>query len=426
MSEPFDAIIIGAGAAGLAAGRELHHGGRRVLIVEARDRIGGRIFTRREAGLQTPIELGAEFVHGKPKATLDLIEKAGLSLDESRDVRLFSKNGKLMPLNDFWSLVQSVNSRINPDEDITYQEFLDKTDAPDFAKRLARSYAQGLNAARAETISARAIAFSEHAAASTDGGRNFRVTAGYDAVIHQLARQIPEESIRLSDPVLEVKWKPGSVEIRTTGTTYSAKNAIITVPLGVLRAGTIIFDPPLTTKAYAFSRLEMGHVVKAIVYFRKRWWEKTAGAFGYAISYDAPIPTWWTQLPARTGLLTGWAAGPAGEDLAKCQRTEILSQAVTSLSRIFGVAEETIDNELVACHFHNWSEDPFSLGAYSYPAVGGIEAARQLAQPVESTLFFAGEATDFSGHHGTVHGAIASGYRAADEIIAQTVLSAVP
>lgn len=421
MSEHFDTIIIGAGAAGLAAGRELNRQGRRILIIEARDRIGGRIFTRREAGFQTPIELGAEFVHGRPRATSELIEKAGLSVEESSDVRLFSDNGKLKPLNDFWSLVQSVNSQINPNEDITYQEFLDGIDAPDSAKRVARQYAQGFNAARAEIISAPAIALSERAYAEIDGEKNFRVNEGYDAIIQELTRELPAESIRLSEAVLEVKWQSENVAIRTSRATYTAKNAVITVPLGVLRAGTLAFDPLLTAKSDLLSHLEMGHAVKVILRFQHRWWEQIAGDFGYVVSHDAPIPTWWTQIPAATNLLAGWAAGPAGEKLAKCRPTEILAQAAASLSQIFGVSENFIDGEVISCHSHNWSTDPFSLGACSYPGVGGIEAARKLAQPLENTLFFAGEATDSSGHHGTVHAAIASGYRAAHEIIARTV-----
>lgn len=410
-----DIIVIGAGAAGLAAARDLHRRGLDVLIIEARDRVGGRIFTRHEAGLEMPIELGAEFVHGRPKVTFDLIERAALSVDETPEIRLFSDNGILKPLDDFWPLVESVNSHIDPSEDITYQQFLDRMDAPDFAKRVAKLYAQGFNAANVGIISAPALALSERAAAAIDGRRNFRLRDGYDAVIQELARALPTDSIRLSEPVLEVKWKANAVEMRTAQATYIAKKAIITVPLGVLRAGAISFDPPLTEKNEALLRLEMGHAVKVILRFRKRWWEKIAGQFGYVVSYDAPIPTWWTQLPAGTNLLAGWAAGPPAGKLAYCEPDEIRTYAVASLSQIFGVAEDFVANELISWHFHNWTRDPFSLGAYSYPAVGGIEAARKLAQPVENTLLFAGEATDFSGHNGTVHAAIASGYRAAAE-----------
>ena len=116
-------------------------------------------------------------------------------------------------------------------------------------------------------------------------------------------------------------------------------------------------------------------------------------------------------------LLTGWAAGTAAEKLLGRTPDELRAVAINSISETFGAPTAQIESQFVEMHFHDWSADPFSRGAYSYPAVGGIEAAQRLAEPLEETLFFAGEATDFQGYSGTVHGAIESGHRAAREIL---------
>jgi monoamine oxidase len=122
-------------------------------------------------------------------------------------------------------------------------------------------------------------------------------------------------------------------------------------------------------------------------------------------------------MPRLSPLLTGWAAGPHGLALSGMSDEEIFECAIDSLARALHLDAEYIRNQVVATHFHNWQTDPFSLGAYSYACVGGIDAARQLAMPLEDTLFFAGEATEFNGHQGTVSGAIATGERAAREIL---------
>ena len=141
----------------------------------------------------------------------------------------------------------------------------------------------------------------------------------------------------------------------------------------------------------------------------------------FLFSQDEWFPTWWTTLPRKSPLLTGWAAGARAQKLAGQANDFIVEQALAALTRLLKVGRTELQSLLASAHTHDWESDPWSRGAYSYVTVGGDGAEAALAAPLEGTLFFAGEAADFSGHNGTVHGAIASGRRAA-----QGVLSAVP
>jgi monoamine oxidase len=125
-------------------------------------------------------------------------------------------------------------------------------------------------------------------------------------------------------------------------------------------------------------------------------------------------------LSAGKGTLTGWAAGLGAKKLSGRGEAFIVEPALEVLSRIFGVPGATLQDLLDNSYVHDWQTDPHSRGPYSYAMVGGENAARTLAAPVEGTPFFTGEATDFSGHNGTIHGALASGRRAAGEVLAST------
>ena len=427
-----DVIIVGAGAAGLAAARALHRAGAKVLVLEARDRIGGRILTRHGSAGEVPIELGAEFVHGRAPAIFDLIEAAGLPVVEVSGRRLFSEDGALKPSDDVWDNVDELHKQIDPRADLTYEQFLQSTKALAFHKRLAKSYVEGFNAADAELISAPSIVLADRAAERIDGQKQFRLPSGYDSVIRELASGLPEGCIRLEHVVHEVKWARRKVEVRCVcegdEIRLHAGYLINTLPLALMllqpdQRGGISFDPPLTAKADAFARLHVGQVMKVVMRFRERFWEdpRVLGEntpFGFSLCLDAAFPTLWTTRPLLDNVLVGWAGGTVAERLLGRTPAEIRTSAVNSVSTTFGLPVEEIESQLVAIHFHDWSADPFARGAYTYPGVGGTKAAQTLAEPLAGTLFFAGEATDFEGANGTVHGAIGSGYRAARLLLA--------
>jgi monoamine oxidase len=412
MTEKCDVIIIGAGIAGLAAARDLVRAGRNVVVLEARDRIGGRILTRHDGDT---VELGAEFVHGKPPAIFEIAKAAGLRAVEGTDRRLLAENGTLRPLDDFWDIIEEVDSQIDEDAQITYAEFLRNAKASPFKKTIAKSYVEGFNASRADLISAAAVALEDSASENLEGDKQFRLVDGYDALVRKFARELPNDCIRLNHTVREVHWREGRVDVDAE---FRAEQCIVTLPLGILRGSSVHFDPPLTTKRDAIAHLEVGHVVKLMLQFRERFWE-THSPFGFALNLEADFPTWWTQEPTTANSLTGWAGGPAAEKLSGRTPDELREIALRSIAQTFNLSPGKLRDLFVRDYFHDWTNDPFARGAYSYPKVGGIEAARALAQPTGDTLFFAGEATDSRGFNGTVHGAIESGLRAAREAIAR-------
>jgi monoamine oxidase len=417
-----DVLIVGAGAAGLAAWRELHSIGLNVAVLEARNRIGGRILT--DHSTPSPVELGAEFVHGKPRAIWSILENARLKVVEIADTRLVSGQGGLRPYPAYWKIIEKVNKQINPAREISYDQFLAAADASPFEKLVAKSYVEGFNAARAELIGVSAIAMADRAAAESEGQRQFRLAAGYGSLIDWLAVGLPSDSLYLQTAVREVRWQRGHVEVVADCThrevTFLAARLVVTVPLGILQLlpgtrGAIQFVPPLPQKEAALQNLQVGHVIKLMIRFKERFW-KIHGQFAFVISFYGDIPTWWTQEPPISNVLTGWAGGSAAERLLNLSRDELLDCAIGSLGRIFGKAERWLRERVDGIYYHDWSKDPFSRGAYSYPKVGGLKAAQTLAEPINDTIFFAGEATDFQGANGTVHAALDSGISAAREI----------
>jgi monoamine oxidase len=186
----------------------------------------------------------------------------------------------------------------------------------------------------------------------------------------------------------------------------------------------------VTDKRRAIEQLEVGHVFKIVLRFRRAFWEEddfvskrlaqtrgTPGDLNFVHAHDARVPTWWTALPARVPILTGWAGGPRAEALGQASERGRVEQSLAALCDAFAVSRAVVDDLLESWAGHDWAADPFSRGAYTYPGVGGVPAQKLLAKPVKNTLFFAGEATD-SEQTATVAGAIASGRRAAREVIA--------
>jgi monoamine oxidase len=161
-----------------------------------------------------------------------------------------------------------------------------------------------------------------------------------------------------------------------------------------------------------------------VLRFRERFWDslrpsgdKTLSDMSFLLSDDQWFPTWWTTMPEKHPVITGWAPFLAGRRLSGKDQSFVTHRAVETLSRLMGVDADTVEKMFQGSYFHDWQSDPFSRGAYSYGKVGAVDAQRALAAPIENTLFFAGEATDSTGNNGTVHGAIASGHRAAHEIL---------
>ena len=398
-----DVLVIGAGAAGLAASAELARAGRSVLVVEARDRIGGRCLTRRLPGLPVPVELGAEFIHGRPEATFSLLRKANIAAVDSTRTQLVALDGKLQSVNIF-AQAQRVARQAPKGRDVSFRAFLARQRLPKLARTLSTMMVQGFDAADPGRASAREIV--EEWSSGGLGVSQPRPQSGYGPLLEFLAS---EASVQLNTVVQAIRWSRSSVEVRGTfrGEPWSAwaPRAVITVPIGVL--------PSLVKeKREALAKLESGPVVRVALAFREAFWEKQHPGIAFFHSPDAPFPTFWTPLPMHAPLLTCWAGGPKAARLTGSPEKTLLRQALASVRSVLPDVQEP-----TAYLLHDWQADPFARGGYSYVKVGGTGAREKLATPLEETLFFAGEATD-TEQSGTVGGALASGIRAAKEVLA--------
>jgi monoamine oxidase len=432
--ESWDVVIIGAGASGLAAARDLSRTECSVLVVEARDRIGGRAWTRHEPELAAPVELGAEFIHGEVPRTFGLLRQAGKSALSSSGEHWTLVDGKLeQRMEGLLERIQEAlkKSHVLDQSDRAFAQFLDQSDryglSPE-ARKMARSFVEGFDAADPARASAHEIAKEWGSGGMLDGPQ-FRPLDGYSSVLAALAGSLDRDRIRLQlhTVVREVRWKRGSVEIDATfleqPLAIRARCAIVTLPLGVLQAptgssGRVHFVPPLDAKAEALTQLAAGPVLKVNLRFRRAFWEHwDEGRYRDASFFHSPettFPTFWTSLPLRAPLLTAWVGGPAAARLSQSPTQDIVKEALSSLQSLFRNRPQA-DFEVEAAYLHNWQRDPFALGAYSYVTVGGGDARRALAAPLDGTLFFAGEATDTQSEAATVTGALESGSRAARE-----------
>jgi monoamine oxidase len=425
----YDVIIIGAGAAGLTAARELTGKGKRVLVVEARGRIGGRVHTIHPAGLPMPVELGAEFIHGDPESTFAIVDAAALPVCELPDNHWWSRDGRWEQIPDFWDEVNRVRGQIGRLRgDISFAEFLRRRRSmPPRLRELVHGFVEGYHAAHAERMSTQVLRMAD--GEQEDENRQYRLLHGYDGVIAALRGGIASErlDLRLGTVVTAVRWSEGSVavECRSAETRatqlFRAAALLVTIPVGVWKAprdqeGAITFDPPLEEKEHALEKLEAGHVVKILFHFRERFWEEREHSLNYLHTSDRYMPTWWTATPVRSPVLTGWAGGTAADNLLSEGPAALTDRGLESLAAAFGLPRRKLDTLLVTTWTHDWQSDRFSRGAYSYAAVGGTNAAAALGRPMANTLFFAGAGTS-SDQTGTVAGAIDSGLRAARELL---------
>ena len=423
-------LVIGAGAAGLAAARTLLDAGRDVLVLEARERIGGRVHTHHADGFPVPIELGAEFVHGSPAELRSQIDSHGLTTWQAEDRHDVARSGLIeQPADDLWSEVGALLGALDPGpDDRSVADALDAVRPRPRAEALrwARRYVEGFHAADIDRISTRALLDAEQGGASGNDAAH-RVLDGYDAIIRVMAAPL-EATARIARGVVvhTVRWRRGAVDVvgSPPGTraelAFRARQAIVTLPLGVLQAapdqeGAVTFEPHPPLWAEQLAKLAVGHVIRLSLRFREIWWDPeisylhlpAAGSFGI----------WWTPASIRAPLITAWIGGPSARTLDGVDTTEITARALDVLAAELGVDRARIGDLLVSSHRHDWSADPYARGAYSYVTAGGAGAPERLAEAIDGTLFLAGEATAAKGTSGTVHGAIASGQRAARQAL---------
>lgn len=430
----FDVIVIGAGAAGLAAAATLAQGGKRVCIIEARDRVGGRIFSRAEPDASIALELGAEFVHGRSPATTRWLRRFNTPLIDASQTRFSIRNGALEDADRVFDEMKSGLRRVRrPRKDLSFADFLSgpaRGVLSPRARKFARTLVEGFDAADATRVSTLEI-LDEWSGASAADAPTFRPQGGYGKLISAIAADLDpaQAHLHLNTAANEVRWRRGAVNVLATHfeqpIEFHAPRAIVTLPLGVLQlpaqsAHAVRFDPPLASKQQALATLASGPVIKVILRFREPFWEALAGghfrdaAFFHAP--DAPFPTFWTPLPIRAPLLVAWCAGPNASRMTGVDESQIIDRALQSLCALFGKRCGALD-QLRSAHVHDWQADPYACGAYSFVTVGGNSARKSLARPIQATLYFAGEAADTKGEAATVAGALQSGEAAALSIL---------
>jgi monoamine oxidase len=244
------------------------------------------------------------------------------------------------------------------------------------------------------------------------------------ALVEKLTGEV-DRSLRLRHVVHDIRWRRGSVDVTASSATrtvaWRARAAVVTAPLGVLKAprgaeGAIRFDPEPARIRKALERLAVGSVIRVPVAFRRFPWERDDDHAPLSFLHLArgPFQVWWTAYPRRWPLAVAWSGGPAAKALARRGRAEVVKAVYTELAHALHASPRRVRDQIRKTWWHDWDGDPFTRGAYSYPRVGGTNAARVLAHPEAATLFFAGEATHPEG--GTIEAALASGQRAARQL----------
>jgi monoamine oxidase len=413
-------IIVGGGVSGLMSARELSNQGYTVTILEATDRLGGRIHTIRNSLFTQAVEKGVEFIHGNLPLTIGLLKESGIEYKPVRGNMIRVVDGDWKTQEDFtlgWDELMTEMNLVR--QDMTMDEFLKKNFSDEKYNALRTSvlrFANGFDLA--DTSRASVLALREEWMGEED--EQYRIPGGFDQLINFLQKECHRSGviIHTSAPVAEIKWGQNETKIITsTGQTYNATKVIITASLGLLQSGrSIVFQPGIDNYFHTAKKIGYGTVIKVMLEFKEAFWEKKKKGIGFLLTNEI-IPTWWTQSPSSYPLLTGWAGGPQAWTLENKDDETILDLALRSLSNVFQKTVDELKPMLTASAVANWIKDPYSIGAYSYDTVGSMEAKKLLNTPIGETIFFAGEAFYEGPSFGTVEAALASAKNVVEKIV---------
>lgn len=432
--ERVDTIVVGAGVSGVTAARLLADAGRRVIVLEARDRVGGRTWTDRSGGRVT--DLGASWIHGIVDSAVHAAAQAfGMPMREftvggyqpdSRPIAYYDPDGRRLSNAEAARFADDIRA-----VDALLPGIIDET-APDASYRDVTEIAlarQGWDRERTQRVREYVEHRSEEqygawiedlAAHGLDDdlveGDEVVFPEGYDRLTTAIAEGL---DIRLAHLVTEVTWSADGVTVATDRGAFAADTAVVTVPTGVLRAGVIRFDPPLPDQTAAvLERLPMNAFEKIFLRFTERFWDEGV----YAIRQQGPESRWWhswydlTPLHGEPTLLT-FAAGDAARAIRGIDEADVVEHVLAQLRRLYGDrVTEPVDVVIT-----DWQGDPYARGSYAYMARGAVTSDHDdLATPIGGVLHLAGEAT-WTDDPATVTAAMLSGHRAAERIVGRDI-----
>ncbi|MGI4021008.1 MAG: flavin monoamine oxidase family protein [Janthinobacterium lividum] len=421
-----DVIVIGTGAAGLITAHELSKTNKKVILLEARNRIGGRCYTFSGQDFTQPIELGAEFVHGELPLTLKLLKEAGIKYEPVSGDNFQAKNGEIKQSEFFmehWDEFEKALNEVQDDQSL--EQFLQQYFHEEKYIGLRKSviqFAAGYDTAdpkRVSLFSLRDEWLSDH-----EEETQYRIPGGYVQLMDFLADQITNlgGKIVLNSVVKQVNWQPNSVEIITADdTVFTGKKLVLTVPLGILvlngnETGAINFHPDLSEQRQAATDMGFGAIIKILIEFSELFWEQKGLTNLQFLFSKEKIPTWWAQTPQKSNVFTGWLGGNPQDKIQALSDDEILQKSIQSLASIFKVDASFINQKIVSAKVYNWTTDPFTRGSYSYATVKTASSRKILKTPVAQTIYFAGEALFEGEQLGTVEAALVSGLEVANII----------
>jgi monoamine oxidase len=425
-----DVVVVGGGVAGLAAAGHLAATGRKVQLLEARSRLGGRVCTKILPENSHPVELGAEFIQGDFPEVLELVRSGGLTLREMPMQHRYSRGGREQPFPDAYSLLSRLLHQPDlpdiPVAQLIRQQIGSGYTAEDIKAMTA--FLEGFHAADMEQFGVAALSENQ-AAEERDGESQYRLLEGYSALADLLLQRLSEGGgqVQTEAVVVRIRWRPGEVLVEAHTPRgrieVSAPQLILTLPLPHLkdaseRGGAISLIPVPRGWPEALATLHMGSARRIVLQFQDAWWmDRSRPAPSFVHGRDELLPVWWTAPRPESPFLTGWVGGAQAEALRDRTQHELERAALQSLASIFGHSVSLVQGWLTSSYSHDWSNDPYARGAYSYGGVGSIAAVRTLRTPVENTLFLAGEAVAGAGRNATVPGALISGYAAARSLV---------
>ncbi len=418
-----DVLVIGAGIAGIAAARKLEQSGLSVIVLEARNRIGGRMWS--DTSLGVPLDLGASWIHGiEGNPITELANNFGIKTIVTDYDNAITYNAEGKQLTDkedsaIEALFEEIYSEVefmqeDTDNDMSLEDAIEQVIS---GKKLSKEDLRNLHfyilGQTAEEYGADPSDLSlwEWDQDEEFDGDDVVFPNGYSEIVYVLAKGL---DVRLNTKVLSISYGSDGVEVETSSGTFGGDKAIVTIPLGVLKQNQIEFDPPLLAeKQDAIDRLAMGVLNKVYLKFSEVFWEEEIEGFGYIGENLGEWSDWMSFVPyINEPILLAFHGGEKGFALEELSDDEVIAGAMETLRTIFGNDIPEPEGYTIT----RWGQDPFAFGSYSHiPPFASGEDYDALAKPIDDVLYFAGEATSRE-YPSTVHGAYLSGIAAAEEI----------